>query len=403
MNVKYDFEVLKVVLACRVGAQKQQLGCYMREYDELVGAIYDCAANPDLWPNALSAIRDSVGGAYALVGYIDTTLMVHGAPPFAVRHNSPWDESWLLKLEALLANLPNGGGLYDTAVDESWTQLTRTQETEFHTSDFYKYWVKPQGLRDTINTPYLQRPTMTGMLSVPRSATRDPYGDTERRLIERLSPHVRRAMLINDATDKGKMATALYRQVLDNLSVAVFVIGLGRRVVFCNSSADLMAREDSFLSMTNQTLQARRIVGSESALDDAIDRALKGDVAIGIAGIGVPLIGKDGDRAAAYVLPVAGKDVRGAMGPGHCVVFVARRGEQQPMAMEVLRTVFDMTSAEARVALLIARGDGPQAIGEALDVTINTVRSHLKHAYAKTATQDQTSLGGLINGLLLPI
>jgi DNA-binding CsgD family transcriptional regulator len=375
----------------------------MFDYDKTIGSIYDCAANPELWPDALSSIRDAVGGAYALVGFVDRSELVYGKPPFTVRRNSTWDESWLLKLEAILNTLPYGGGMYDTGVDVAWTQLTRTDETEFHTSEFYKYWVQPQGLRDTINTPYLHRANMTGMLSVPSYNTREPYGESDTRLIEKLTPHVRRAMMINDLTDKGKLAMTLYRQVLDVLSVAVFVVGLGRRLVFTNASGDAMLSNGNALNLSQGTLQAKRIAGHPSALDDAIDSALKGDVAIGISGIGVPLIGNTGERLAAYVLPIAGKDVRGAMGLGHCAVFVASRREQQPMAMEILRTMFDLTVMETRVALLLAQGQGPQAIADGLKLSVNTVRSHLKHAYAKTETADQTSLSALIHSVLPPI
>jgi DNA-binding CsgD family transcriptional regulator len=375
----------------------------MLDYDKTIGSIYDCAANPELWPDALSSIRDAVGGAYALVGFVDRSELVYGKPPFTVRRNSTWDESWLLKLEAILNTLPYGGGMYDTGVDVAWTQLTRMDETEFHTSEFYKFWVQPQGLRDTINTPYLHRANMTGMLSVPSYNTREPYGESDTRLIEKLTPHVRRAMMINDLTDKGKLAMTLYRQVLDALSVAVFVVGLGRRLVFTNASGDAMLSNGNALNLSQGTLQAKRIAGHPSALDDAIDGALKGDVAIGISGIGVPLIGNNGERLAAYVLPIAGKDVRGAMGLGHCAVFVASRREQQPMAMEILRTMFDLTVMETRVALLLAQGQGPQAIADGLKLSVNTVRSHLKHAYAKTETADQTSLSALIHSVLPPI
>jgi DNA-binding CsgD family transcriptional regulator len=385
------------------GRKNKFSGCSVRDFDVLVGAIYDCAANPELWPDALSSIRDAVGGAYALVGFVDTSEMIYGRPPFVVRRNSAWDEERLVQLEAILSSIPEGGGMFDTGVDVAWTQLTRSDEAEFQTSDFYKYWVQPQGLRDTINTPYLHRATMTGMLSIPSYATREPYGDIEIRLIERLTPHVRRAMMINDLTDKGKLAMTLYRQVLDSLSVAVFVVGLGRRLVFTNASGDSMLSNGNALNLSQGALQAKRVAVHPSALDDAIDRALKGDVAIGISGIGVPLVADDGERLAAYVLPISGKDVRGAMGLGHCAVFVARRGEQQPMAMEILRTMFDLTVMEARVALMVAKGDGPQAISNALGTSLNTVRSHLKHAYAKTNSQDQTALGGLVNGLLPPV
>jgi DNA-binding CsgD family transcriptional regulator len=374
----------------------------MRDFEVLVGAVYDCAANPELWPNTLALIRDSIGGAYALVGFIDVTDVVQGHPPFMIRRNSPWDEEWLLKLEAILSSVPQGGGMSHDA-DKAWTQLSQSPEEEFQASPFYQHWVKPQGLRDTINTPYIQRDSMMGMLSVPSYATREPYGDSDCLLVERLSPHIRRAMLINDMTDKGKLAMTLYRQVLDTLSVAVFVLGLGRRLVFTNAAGDALLSQGKVITQSNGALHAKRVAGLPSALDDAIERALKGDVAIGISGIGVPLIDENGDRLAAYVLPIAGKDVRGAMGPGHCAVFVARRGEQQPMAMEILRTVFDLTVSESRVALMIAKGDGPLSIAEALNVSVNTIRSHLKHAYAKTNTQDQTSLGGLVHGLLPPM
>ena len=199
------------------------------------------------------------------------------------------------------------------------------------------------------------------------------------------------------------MAQTLYRKVLDQLSVAVFVVGLGRRVAFANAAGEAMLSDGNYLVQSNGMLQARRVAGDVSAFDEAIDRASKGDVAIGISGIGVPLIGNNGDRAAAYVLPIAGKDLRGDMGQGHCAVFVARRGEQQPMTIEILRTLFDLTVQEARVATLIAKGDGPQAIAEALGVSVNTVRTHLQHAFAKTSANDQTALGVLVNGLMPPV
>ncbi len=379
------------------------MGSSMHDYDQIVSSIYDCAANPELWPEALGKVSNAVGGAYALLGFVDTSELRFGKPPFVLRRNSTWDEEWLLKLESMLSNMPDGGGLRDNGVDVAWSQLTQMSEADFQNTDFFKYWVQPQNLRDTINTPYLHRTNMTGMLSVPSFNTREPYGDSEMRLIERLTPHVRRAILINDLTDKGKQALLLYRQVLDKLSVAVFVIGLGRRIITMNASAEKLLSAGILLTQFGGCLQALRVAGEIAALDEAVDRATKGDLAVGISGIGVPLIGSEGERAAAYVLPLAGDDIRGSLGQGHCAVFIARPGEQHPMAMEILRTMFDMTVAEARVALLLSKGDGPQEIADALGVSVHTVRSHLKHAYAKAGVADQTGLVAMIAAIMPPL
>ena len=139
------------------------------------------------------------------------------------------------------------------------------------------------------------------------------------------------------------------------------------------------------------------------AFEQAIERATKGDFLIGISGIGVPMLGMDGDRAAAYVLPIGGKDLRGDLGDGYAAVFVARRSEQQPMAIEILRTVFDLTPAEARISALVAKGDGPAVISESLGVSLSTVRTHLAHIFQKTGAGDQLALSSVVNALLPPL
>jgi DNA-binding CsgD family transcriptional regulator len=361
----------------------------MFDYDRLVGSIYDCAANPELWPNTLETIRDELGAAYAIVGFGDMTPLRFQQPPIFTMRNTPWDEARLAQLSSLTQEVPGSEKIYDGRIDETWTQMNQISFEEFSLTHFYKFWAEPQGLSDSLNVPFLSKPGILGALSCAKRLNQGvTFGERECRLAEAISPHIRRTIMINDIVDKGKQALALYRSVLDKLSVAVFIVGPGRRLVFGNELGEELLSAGNFILSSAGTLQALRTTGSASSLDEAIDRASKGDSAIGISGIGVPLIGNDGERAAAYVLPIAGKDLRGAMGQGHCAVFVARRGEQQPMAIEILRTLFDLTVQEARVATLIAKGDRPQAIAEALTISVNTVRSHLQHIYAKTNTPD---------------
>jgi DNA-binding CsgD family transcriptional regulator len=376
----------------------------MLNYDKLVTSIYDCAANPELWPSTLEIIREEFKAAYAGIGLVDMSPTLYQQPPVFTFLHTPWDHDRLLQLPALTAHVPGSQLITDGVIDRAWTQMAQVSRAEMNETHFYKAWAGPQGLSDSLVVPYVSKQNVFGMLSCALHFNQgDAFDEVVCRLAERLSPHLRRAVMINDIVDKGNLAIALHRYVLDALSTAVFIVGPGRRLVFTNASGDRMLSESNFLTSVGGVLLANRTVGSVSAFDEALDRAAIGDFGIGISGIGIPFIGNNGDRAAAYVLPIAGKDVRGDLGQGHCAVFVARRSEQQPMAMEILRTLFDLTVSEVRIAILIAKGDGPQTIADALGVSVNTVRSHLKHIYAKADVPDQTALSGLVNSLLPPV
>ncbi|MFW6067147.1 MAG: helix-turn-helix transcriptional regulator [Myxococcota bacterium] len=61
-----------------------------------------------------------------------------------------------------------------------------------------------------------------------------------------------------------------------------------------------------------------------------------------------------------------------------------------------LRGDHGLTQAEARVALRIARGQSVKMIAYDLGVSVHTVRTHLKRAYAKTGTHRQAELARFI-------
>lgn len=375
----------------------------MVKYDQLVGEIYDCAANPELWTTTLTHIRDHVDAVYVLASTADLTHLAMGGVPHTVTRNSPWDVEWFQKLGPLMHLIPSIELIAQGEIDSTFCHSEHINQSDFEKSEFYRIWVEPQKLCDVLAVSYIKRPGMSGVLSVPRHRDKGRYTENETQIINALSPHIRRAMLINDLVDKSNLALALYRKVLDGLSVAVFLVGTGGRMAFTNRSGDAMLMEKNFLRVESGVLSAGRLAAPHVAFEDAVSRGVKGDAALGTAGIGVPLIGLDGDRAAAYVLPITGNDLRGELGGGHAAVFVTRRGEQQPMAIEILRTVFDLTPAEARISILIAKGDGPAAISESLGVSVSTIRTHLGHIFQKTGSRDQLALSSLVNELMPPI
>jgi DNA-binding CsgD family transcriptional regulator len=57
-----------------------------------------------------------------------------------------------------------------------------------------------------------------------------------------------------------------------------------------------------------------------------------------------------------------------------------------------LQLSYGLTQQEANVALRVAAGKSPETIAEQLDLSIHTVRTHLKRTYDKVGVQGQTEL-----------
>jgi len=72
-------------------------------------------------------------------------------------------------------------------------------------------------------------------------------------------------------------------------------------------------------------------------------------------------------------------------------------------ALVALRRLFGVTAAEARVLGLLLDDCRPREIAERLDVSITTVRSHLKALYAKTGKRRQSELVTLAWSAAVPL
>ena len=84
--------------------------------------------------------------------------------------------------------------------------------------------------------------------------------------------------------------------------------------------------------------------------------------------------------------------------PAPCTMVIARDPARSAMSVPALRQLFDLTQAEAQVGKALAQGATIGEISARCGISVNTVKTHLHHAYLKTDTRHQGELIALIHG-----
>ncbi len=185
------------------------------------------------------------------------------------------------------------------------------------------------------------------------------------------------------------------RAVADRTAAGVIVAEEDRRIRFASARARQALLADGELSIVDEQLRAGN-PRLRRALTEALARAT-GDA---VAATRLKLKVEGAANSDVFVAPLP--TVRGfASGTRRLALIVIggpARPERLPSGQD-LRQYFDLTPAEAKVALLLCAGHVPKAVARQLQVSIPTVRSHLRALLEKTGTSRQTELIQLLSSL----
>ncbi len=225
-----------------------------------------------------------------------------------------------------------------------------------------------------------------------------------RRRVALVLPHLRRAMLINRTIGFKQAEAATLADVLDGLTIGLFLIDADGRIVHSNAAANEILGVGDFLRAS-----CGRLVAGDAHADQALREtaavAAHGDAAVGSKGIAVPLTAHNGDRYVAHVLPLTSgaRGRAGAVYTATAAVFVRKATLECPSPPEIIGRSYNLTPAELRVLVGIVEIGGVPEVAAELGVADTTVKTHLSRLFEKTGTCRQADLVKLVAGFSTPI
>jgi DNA-binding CsgD family transcriptional regulator len=178
-----------------------------------------------------------------------------------------------------------------------------------------------------------------------------------------------------------------------------FMVRFG--VVLMNRSARAFAAERDGLLATRDGLRAER-PGESTMLGKAISQAISTSNGNGLVASGTVLVSRRARPPLQIQISPVHNSVIHTSRPIAAVAFVNDPLRTQRPKEELLRTLYALTPAECRVALLLSDGHAPRQIANMVGVTDNTVRSQIKSIFSKTGVKRQGELIRLLLNNAVP-
>ncbi|MGH6736815.1 MAG: helix-turn-helix transcriptional regulator [Methyloceanibacter sp.] len=371
------------------------------ELSGLIGGIYDASLDPSLWPGVLGRATSFVQGSAAsliskdaasktgTIYYLDGGIDAHYVQLYFDKY---------VKLD------PTSSAMLLAEVGEPLATADLISYEEFIETRFYTEWVKPQGLVDCVNVILDKSATSVAVFNVFRHEQHGLANDEMRRRMRLVAPHVRRAVLISRVIDLKTTQADTFAAMLDGLSAGMFLVDADGRIVHANAAGHAMLADGSFLRAVNGRL-APVDPDAASSLREVFAAAGLDDSAVGTGGISVPLTARQGEPLVAHALPLtsgARRDTGNAY-KAVAALFVHRAPLDTPSPPEVIAKTFKLTPSEIRVLLAVVQVGGVLGVADALGISENTVKTHLKRLYAKTGQSRQADLVRLVAKFSSPL
>lgn len=372
----------------------------MQKYDklpDLIGDIYDAALDPAAWSDVLAKIADFAGGRASVILSKDTSNKFGNA-----YHCFGIDNRYLKSYSKTYWEFDPVERLVSQDVEQVVSLPDLVPYNEFRRGRFFQEWIRPQGWVDAAKALLDKTVSSYAYISVLRGEDQGMVDAEMRRRMALLVPHLRRALLIGRVIEMKRAEAETYAQTFDGLSSAMFLVDACGQIIHSNLAGGDVLGADDFLCSVDGRLTARD-VEADRTLRDLVSAADHGESGIEAGIAGIPLRARNGERHVAYVLPLTSgrHDGDNVAYAAVAALFVHKAVlESSP---EVVGKAYQLTPAELRVLQAVVEVGGTHEIATALGLADNTVKTHLRHLFAKTGTKRQAELVKLVAGFSSPL
>jgi PAS domain-containing protein len=229
--------------------------------DDLIGLFYDAATAPELWPTALQALGDALGGCALVMSILSPREGVKFAATVRI------DPDYRTLIEQRFASPetnPLVAAMPRLPVTVPVARAAILPDREYLGGELYNEVFRPQGLAHAAAACLLRTPDHTVPLGIVRQAGRERPDRRDLDLLERLLPHMQRAVQLHLRLASLQARSSAAEEALDHLPCGVVLVDACGKVLFLNRAAQsvigaadgLTVREGMLIAATSEDTRA---------------------------------------------------------------------------------------------------------------------------------------------------
>jgi DNA-binding CsgD family transcriptional regulator len=354
----------------------------------LVNDIYECSFAPELWPNVLDRLAemtDAVGGTFFVASSTGVQSWTASEPlrlglELFAKTGLATRGGRLTRLRAAHPGFVLETDLYDT-------------EEEMAADPVYRELLWPAGLGWGTGTAVPLPTGETLCLTLERFRTRGPVEANVIDQLDSLRPHLARSALVS-----ARLRLERARIATETLAL------LGLPALTFDQQGTVLAANHLMQALTDQIRWHAR---DRISLKDPTAQSLFEQAVVTLEAEGAtPVLsfasrGVEGSALmVVHIVPIRGASRDVFQRCAGVLVMMPVTFPQAP-PVELVRSLFDLTPAEARVARSLTTGETLETIAANTGVSRNTVRTQLKAVLEKTGCNRQAEVVALLSGIAI--
>jgi DNA-binding CsgD family transcriptional regulator/PAS domain-containing protein len=357
---------------------------------ELIGLIYESVADASRWQTFLDAFVGVVRARGAVLALRDSK---HA--DFTLVRWSGWsDEDIRMYMEHYSGTDPWRIGTVRWPEGVVATDLDLCPRQVMESSAAFREFYRPRDGVHGFGGTILVTGTGQSVITAIRTSAAGPFGEPEEVILRALMPHLKRAALLHGELGSTRSQLITFTGHLDRYPHSFLLIDAERRILYANAAAREIADLKDGLVM-----EAGQISLMSGRLDALFHRAV-GKMA---SDHNAPLLRLEVPRPSRkkpyrlMLMPIHGSGIVPlGVSLAAVTVLVIDSDSQPEPELAILRELFSLTPAEARIAAKLVLGRSVEEIAAEGHISVLTVRTHVKRILSKTATSRQAELISLI-------